>query len=198
MICPFCGKSIPDNTMYCPECGQSINNKPVQKDNTDFWNSVNKEDLKREKQYKDLVEKESNEKRVQVRKQFFTIIMVCVVVAVSVLGFLKYQSYSKKMTDNIKQQLIGQTLTAHSDHMEGLGWIKHEYWQLTFKDESNLDYAYIKTTGLREKDEVPEYKGTYNYSISRSVTGGYSVRTNGTTYKLYVNDNNIPTGISRK
>lgn len=32
MICPFCGKSIPDNTMYCPECGQSINNKPVQKD----------------------------------------------------------------------------------------------------------------------------------------------------------------------
>ena len=73
----------------------------------------------------------------------------------------------------------------------------HEYKQLTFKDENNLDYAYIKTTGPREDDENPQYKGTYGYTITRSVTGNYTIHVNGDTYKLEVNDSNEPTDISQ-
>ena len=82
--------------------------------------------------------------------------------------------------------------------MEGLAWIMNEYWQLTFIDKKNLDYAYIETTGPREEDdEVPQYKGTYNYTVSRSITGSYKISTNGATYRLYVNDNNEVQGITR-
>ena len=98
----------------------------------------------------------------------------------------------------MQAQLVGKTLTAHSTHMEGLGWIIHEYSQLTFNDESSLDYAFISTTGPKEEDELPQYEGTYNYTVSRTITGSYKISTDGKVYELKVNDNNEVTGISRK
>ena len=115
----------------------------------------------------------------------------------SLIGIMQLSKYQNEMTEKVMCELVGKTLTAHDSHMEGLGWIHHEYWQLTFKDEDNLDYAYIETIGPREDDEKPVYKGTYSYTLSRSVFGNYTVRVNSTTYKLKVNDSNVPTGISR-
>ena len=63
--------------------------------------------------------------------------------------------------------------------------------------KNNERYAYIKTTGPREDNEKPQYKGTYEFTISRSVTGSYTIHVNGDTYKLEVNDANEPTGISQ-
>lgn len=73
----------------------------------------------------------------------------------AVLGGMKYNDYSNKLIAEMQAQLVGKTLTAHSTHMEGLGWIIHEYSQLTFNDESSLDYAFISTTGPKEEDELP-------------------------------------------
>lgn len=101
------------------------------------------------------------------------------------------------MINQVRAELVGKTLTAHSSHMEGLGWIYHEYWQLSFVDESNADYAYLQTVGPAEDDEQPEYKGTYSYTVSRSITGKYTVKVNGIAYTLNVNDENIPQSISR-
>lgn len=112
-----------------------------------------------------------------------------------VLGSLKYQEYSKKMLAEVRTQLVGKTFTAHSAHMEGLGWMMHEYEQLTFNDENTLDYAYIETTGPRDEDELPKYKGTYSYIISRTMMGNYKIITNVNVYKLSVNDNNEVQGI---
>lgn len=70
--------------------------------------------------------------------------------------------------------------------------------QLTFNDESSLDYAFISTTGPKEEDELPQYEGTYNYTVSRTITGSYKISTDGKVYELKVNDNNEVTGISRK
>ena len=125
-----------------------------------------------------------------------TVLIVIVLVA-GAFGIFKFQQYQTQMINQVMAELVGKTLTAHSTHMEGLGWIHHEYWQLSFVDESNLDYAYIQTVGPAEDDEKPEYKGTYSYTVSRSVTGKYTIKVNGTTYELNVNDENVPKSISR-
>lgn len=114
------------------------------------------------------------------------------------LGIFKYQQYQSQMVDEVKEGLVGETFTAHSTHMEGLGWIHHEYWQLKFVDEESLEYSYIQTVGPAEDDEIPKYQGTYSYTVSRSITGKYTVRVNGASYELKVNDENVPRGISRK
>ena len=116
----------------------------------------------------------------------------------AVLGIKKYNNYSKRMLAEVRTQLVGKTLTAHSAHMEGLGWMIHEYKQLTFNDESSLDYAFIRTTGPREDDELPNYMGSYNYTVSRTITGSYKISTDGEVYKLNVNDNNEIQEISQK
>ena len=45
---------------------------------------------------------------------------------------------------------------------------------------------------------LPQYEGTYNYTVSRTITGSYKISTDGKVYELKVNDNNEVTGISRK
>ena len=56
----------------------------------------------------------------------------------------------------------------------------------------------VSTTGPKEEDELPQYEGTYNYTVSRTITGSYKISTDGKVYELKVNDNNEVTGISRK
>lgn len=198
MICPVCKKEIGASTGFCPECGQKLDPTAQSLKNENFWNEVNKADSQRNEQYKDLVNKATKEKKAHTNKAIATFIIVIAVLVAGIFGGVKYSAYSSKMVADVQSQLIGQTLTAHDTHMEGLGWIMNEYWQLTFVDDNNLDYAYIETVGPRDNDEVPQYRGTYSYSISRSITGGYKIYTNGATYKLNVNDNNKIRGITRK
>lgn len=197
MICPYCKKQISDNNQFCPECGQNLA-VTSETDSTDtFWGAVNKEDTERHRKYKDITDRSAKNMRDRRNKSLVTAVILVVAIVAAIFGIMQFSKYQNEMTEKVMSELVGQTFTAHDSHMEGLGWIMHEYWQLTFKDENNLDYAYIKTTGPRDDDEKPVYKGTYNYSLSRSVFGSYTIRVNGTTYKLKVNDNNVPTGISR-
>lgn len=198
MLCPYCKKRISNVSGFCSECGQKLEQATQTSKTNDYWNDVNKADSQRNQQYKRLVSKEIKEKRAQANKSIATFIVVMVIAIIAVFGFMKYRAYSSKMVAEIKTLLIGKTLTAHDTHMEGLGWTMNEYWQLTFTDESTLDYAYIETTGPRDDDEIPQYKGTYSYTVSRSITGTYKISTNGDTYELNVNDNNEVQGISRK
>lgn len=198
MLCPYCKKEIGNASGFCPECGQRLSQATQSSKTDSYWNDVNKADSQRNAQYKDLVHKETKEKRAQTNKSIGTVAVIAIIVVCAVIGFIKYQAYSNRMVAQVKSQLVGQTLTAHSVHTEGLGWQMNEYWQLTFKDDQSLDYAYIETTGPRNDDEVPQYKGTYNYTVSRSITGSYKISTNGDTYKLKVNDNNEVRGISRR
>ena len=159
---------------------------------------MNKAASQRNEQYKDLVDKTIKERR-RINNKFITIVVfVAAITMTAVLGGMKYNDYSNKLIAEMQAQLVGKTLTAHSTHMEGLGWIIHEYSQLTFNDESSLDYAFISTTGPKEEDELPQYEGTYNYTVSRTITGSYKISTDGKVYELKVNDNNEVTGISRK
>ncbi len=107
-----------------------------------------------------------------------------------VFGGMKYRDDSLKMIEELKVRLAGKTFTAHSEHVEGLAFLMNEYGQLTFIDESTLEYAYIETKEPKKKDDIPEYKGTYSYTVSRTITGKYKISTNGGVYKLRINDNN--------
>lgn len=197
MICPYCKKEITVDTGFCPECGQDISNSTRQNQSDSYWKNVNREDTERSKEYKNLVNKEKQEVRTRKNKALASTVLILIVLVAGAFGIFKFQQYQTQMINQVKAELVGKTLTAHSTHMEGLGWIHHEYWQLSFVDESNLDYAYIQTVGPAEDDEQPEYKGTYSYTVSRSVTGKYTIKVNGTTYELNVNDENIPKSISR-
>lgn len=196
MICPYCKKEIKDNTGFCPECGQDIS-VTENKNQTDiYWRNINKEGVKRSEEYKSLVKRSKQEAAKRRNKYLLTTVFVLVLIGGSVLGLIRFQQYQKQMLEEVNAGLVGKTLTAHSSHMEGLGWIHHEYWQLTFIDEGNLEYAYIQTVGPKEDDENPEYKGTYSYSVSRSITGKYTIEVNGESYELKVDDDNVPKSIS--
>ena len=196
MICPYCKKEIKDNTGFCPECGQDIS-VTENKNQTDiYWRNINKEGVKRSEEYKSLVKRSKQEAAKRRNKYLLTTVFVLVLIGGSVLGLIRFQQYQKQMLEEVNAGLVGKTLTAHSSHMEGLGWIHHEYWQLTFIDEGNLEYAYIQTVGPKEDDENLEYKGTYSYSVSRSITGKYTIEVNGESYELKVDDDNVPKSIS--
>lgn len=198
MICPYCKKEIMVNTIFCPECGQNISNSTRENQSDSYWKNVNREDAERSQEYKNLVNKEKQEVRTRKNKALVSTVLILIVFAAGAFGIFKFQQYQTQMINQVKTELVGETMTAHSSHMEGLGWIYHEYWQLSFVDESNLDYAYIQTVGPAENDEQPQYKGTYSYTVSRSVTGKYTIKVNGTTYELKVNDENIPKSISHQ
>lgn len=182
---------------FCPECGQRVSMSAQTAKMDNYWNNVNQEDLQRSQQYKSMINKQTREKHIQTNKSIMTLVLVGAIIAAAVVGVVKFQEYQTKMLNEVKKALVGQTLTAHDSHMAGLGWIYHQYWQLNFTDENNLDYFYIETVGPRESDENPEYKGTYHYTVSRSITGEYKIHTDEATYELSVNDENIPSGISR-
>ncbi|MEQ3155550.1 hypothetical protein [Agathobacter rectalis] len=162
-----------------------------------FWRTVNKEDSERNRKYKDITDRGVKNVRDRRRKSIVTAIVLLIAVIAAIFGIMQFGKYQNEMTEQVMSELVGKTFTASDSHMEGLGWIHYEYWQLTFKDEDNLDYAYIETVGPREDDEKPVYEGTYSYTLSRSMFGNYTVSVNGTTYKIKVNDSNEPTGISR-
>lgn len=196
MICPYCKKEIKDNTGFCPECGQDISITENKNQTDIYWRNINKEGVKRSEEYKSLVKRSKQEAAKRRNKYLLTTVFVLVLIGGSVLGLIRFQQYQKQMLGEVNAGLVGKTLTAHSSHMEGLGWIHHEYWQLTFIDEGNLEYAYIQTVGPKEDDENPEYKGTYSYSVSRSITGKYTIEVNGESYELKVDDDNVPKSIS--
>ena len=196
-FCGNCGCKLQSDARFCPECGQDISNSTRQNQSDSYWKNVNREDTERSKEYKNLVDKEKQEVRTRKNKALVSTVLILIVLVAGAFGIFKFQQYQTQMINQVKAELVGKTLTAHSTHMEGLGWIHHEYWQLSFVDESNLDYAYIQTVGPAEDDEQPEYKGTYSYTVSRSVTGKYTIKVNGTTYELNVNDENVPKSISR-
>jgi hypothetical protein len=197
MICPYCNKQISDKNQFCPECGQNLATASENNSANSFWETVNKEDSERNRKYKDITDRGVKNVRDRRRKSIVTAIVLLIAVIAAIFGIMQFGKYQNEMTEQVMSELVGKTFTASDSHMEGLGWIHYEYWQLTFKDEDNLDYAYIETVGPREDDEKPVYEGTYSYTLSRSMFGNYTVSVNGTTYKIKVNDSNEPTGISR-
>ena len=197
MICPYCNKQISDKNQFCPECGQNLATASENNSANSFWRTVNKEDSERNRKYKDITDRGVKNVRDRRRKSIVTAIVLLIAVIAAIFGIMQFGKYQNEMTEQVMSELGGKTFTASDSHMEGLGWIHYEYWQLTFKDEDNLDYAYIETVGPREDDEKPVYEGTYSYTLSRSMFGNYTVSVNGTTYKIKVNDSNEPTGISR-
>lgn len=196
MICPYCKHEILVNAEFCPECGQKITNNTSQNQVSSYWENVNRKNIGRSKEYRDIVTKDRHEIRIRKIKVTFIAALILIIFISSTFGIIKFQQYQTQMVKQIKTELVGKTFITHSSHIEGFGWVYHEYWQLSFIDENKLDYSYIKTSGPAEEDEQPQYIDTYSYTIVRSITGKYTVEVNGTTFELYVNEENIPQGIS--
>lgn len=196
MICPYCKQNIKEGEDFCPVCGQQISNNSTSKKIDVYWERVNNEAVKESEKFSKKNKRINREVNTNRNKFLIAIIAVIVIIIGIIFGIRKYQQYQEDMIREVELNLAGKTMTAHSSHVEGLGWIYHEYRQFTFTEESMVDYYYIETIGPKEEDEMPEYQGTYGYTVARSVIGNYKININGETYELSVDDNNIPTGIS--
>lgn len=195
-ICPYCKKEIVRNLNFCSNCGQELFGVKDSEKVGAYWNAANEEAREWSKQSKIYAEKKKQEELMHRKQSLSVKLLIAVIIIIGVFSVYKVQNYQSQMINQVKQQLIGKTMKTHSTHMEGLGWIYHEYYQLTFKDNDTLDYAYIETVGPASDEEQPRYQGTYSYTISLSLMGEYTVKVNGDTYKLNVNDENKPTSIS--
>lgn len=197
MVCPYCNIEIQSDSPFCPHCGQSIQSAGHLKGTDTYWKNVSNEQAENYDTYKSTIDESQraiNSKRM--KKRIAAAVLAILIAGVS-LGIFRYQQFNSQMVFQVRNKLIGRTLTATSDHMEGLGFLYYEYWQLTFTDDQNVRYAYIETAGPAEADEDPRYQGTYHYTLTRSITGKYTILVNGETYELSVNNNNEPVRISR-
>lgn len=196
MICPYCKNKINEGKDFCPICGQQISYNSTSKKMDVYWEKVNSEAVKETEQMSKKNKRINREVNANRNKFIIAIIAVVIIIIGIVFGIRKYQQYKEDMIREVELNLPGKTMTAHSSHVEGLGWIYHEYRQFTFTEEGMVDYYYIETTGPKEDDEIPEYQGTYTYTVARSFIGNYKIDINGETYELSVDDDNIPTDIS--
>ncbi len=200
MICPYCNKQIGDNNQFCPECGQHLMSGSSQQETSAslYWRKVNKEDTERARQYQAIKDRSTRDGLSYKRKAVITTTIIIVGVVLAALGVMRFNAYQSEMIAQMQSALVGKTFVAHDSYTGAAFFIHHEYWQLSFIDGETLDYSYIETIGPAEDDEKPKYEGTYNYTLSRSIIGTYTIRVNGAAYKLSVKEGNIPTGISRK
>ena len=196
MVCKYCGKPVQGNSRYCPSCGQTLSEQAGKNGSGSYWNKVNAEDRARAKATGDIADRDAKTEQSRKRKTRTLIIALVIVMAAAVIGGVMLRNARKAEEAMVRQELVGRTLLAHDSHIEGLGNIIHEYWQLTFVDDTTADYAYVSTLGPRGNEE-PHYVGTYTYTITHSVFGDYTILVDGTKYKLELNGDKLPSGLSR-
>lgn len=77
---------------------------------------------------------------------------------------MRFNDYQEMLTDQMKHNLVEKSFSAHDSHGEGWFWMIHEYWDLTFMDDTNASFVYTKTDNPSESAEGPSSKGTYTYT----------------------------------
>lgn len=192
MKCPYCKVEIQEGSLFCPECGQSI----VKAEKTDvektYWEKINCESVDRQLQYRKDIEKKITEDKSEKSIKVVNFAGIACVVMIAIWGAVMFQQRQIKLTKQVMNEMIGKTFNIGDSHIEGLGNKYYEYWELEFVDEKELKYSYIETDGPAEDYENPKYKGMYPYTISRSIIGKYTLKTNDEEYYLEVNENNVP------
>ena len=197
MICPYCKKEVQLEDVFCPECGQIVQNSGKQERSDAYWKVINREDTERFRTDKSYNDEMKRSRSLLRNKKAVAAAVLLLVIGVVCLCTFRYMQFNDQMIAEVRSNLIGKTMTATSNHMEGLGSIYYEYWQLTFLSDGTVRYAYIETAGPAESDEKPKYQGTYSYTISRSLTGKYTILVDGATYELEVSGDNVPWRIYR-
>lgn len=192
MICPYCKKEVQAEGDFCPECGQLVQNCGKQEQSEVYWRNVNREDSARFRtDQSQAAEKKRMRNLLRNKKAVAGAVLLAVIAAVC-LGVFRYQRYNNQQISAVRRNLAGKTMTATADHAEGLGTLYYEYWQLTFQPDGTVRYAYIETQGPAESNEKPRYQGTYSYTLTRSMTGKYTLLVNGEEYELEVGSDNMP------
>ena len=197
MICPYCNNQINDENPFCPKCGQTLVS-PSQTDAVKaYWNTTYQEERERCNEYEYWLKKSVDNVR-QNRHESMGLIMLLLVVTVGFLfGMNRYYDHQNEMIESMREALVGKTFSTKDSYHDITLSHYYQYWSLTFKDKENLDYAYLETLGPCEDGEKPEYKGTYPYTLSRSMSGKYTITIQNEKYTLEVDENNAPKGISR-
>lgn len=181
MKCPFCSTEIAEQTGYCPNCGQSIVNMKSDTYKVDeFWDETGKKDKQRYKQHKDIVDERLHLEKSKTHQTIaigITAVIVCIAI---IFGVYCYSTSSAKQMETVKASLHGNSfscyyVTAH--------WFStyHHYCTLQFNNDGTLRYyeAY-------DNDDEKELKGTYSYTISRSMGGKYTVLFSDMKFELKI------------
>lgn len=153
----------------------------------------------------------------RARKKNLGIIAVCVIAAITIISLILGNAISanKKRTDIIYQNFLGKTFDGKMKDDDGFlsayennslnkymtYWLTTEEKSLTFKNDGGVYYTSLyDMTAVAYPSSISkpegyhnEYDGTYNsFSVRVNWDGEVYVEIGATSYKVTVNNNNIP------
>lgn len=191
MKCPYCGTEITIQTDFCPNCGQSIvaANYGGQKVN-EFWNEASENDRLRFQQRKDLID---DYLHLEKSKRYRTIAVWATMLLVSlaiVFGIYRYSTESSAQMAKVQASLPGNSFSC-TYVTATLFTTSHHYCTLKFSDDGTVSYY----ESYNSKDSK-ELKGTYRYTVNRSIGGKYTITFSDMKFELEITRDFEATSIS--
>jgi len=135
---------------------------------------------------------ETHEKKKSATRK--TVIAVILTILLTAAAMLTYNIISNRnaMAETVKMSLVGKTMSCTYRESKAFGFSHtNYYYKFVFKNNGTLDYYYSYG-----RDEEPDYKGTYQYSIRYKSNTTYIISVHGEQFVLTVGDNNNPKSIS--
>lgn len=184
MKCPYCSTEITIQTDFCPNCGQSIVATDYGAQKVDeFWNEASENDRLRFQQHKDIVDDYLHlEKSNRYRTIAVWATMLLVSLAI-VFGIYHYSTESSAQMARVQASLPGHSFSCTYVTTTGLPLFttSHHYCMLKFSDDGTV--SYYESFG---RNDPKELKGTYQYTVNRSIGGKYTIAFSGMKFELEV------------
>ncbi len=196
MECPYCNKEIAVTSAFCPECGQSISEKQKSVTSENYWSTIENDDKRRNQEYQKAATKQKSEAKARKAKTLAVVISLIVLMVVGVITAFGIISKHNAELEMVKANLPGMELECSYSQLEGGFWFHYYYYTLKFKSDETLDYYYLTTAGPADKDDIPEFKGTYTYSIKRNLLGEYYISFENEAFTMKVSADNVPISLS--
>lgn len=153
---------------------------------------IKKKDAEEKRKDEELTRKRlKKEKSKKVAKTIIVLILIIAAISGIVFGIKSCSDNQAVITEKIKSELPGKTMTSVYSQMESGFWIHYYYYKLVFKDDNTADYYYLTTVGEAGADDEYTFEGNYPYTLTNSF-GNYKISVAGQTYDLILSDDNEP------
>ena len=183
MICPYCNKQINDNNQFCPGCGQILTVSSDEGSIYSYWNTVNKSNAERNREYKDNIELEVKKTRDRRQKKILIAAILLISIMMGAYIFCIYCKNQEIRLEGIKNNLINNTYEIKKNGYETMGHQIDRTWKLTFQTEGKVEYWYSNLVdGEVSRDSVKN--GIYTYDVNWPLGGPCYIKINNEAFYI--------------